>query len=234
MMKKSLVKKYLLFILGLYFLSAGIVLIVHSNLGSTPISSINYVLSLNTSLTLGTWTFLINNLMVLGQLWLVRDCYTKKEIVEILLQVPFSFIFSSFIDLNMFLIHGLNPSDYLMSICVLLIGCVIQSIGIILELRPNVVIMSAEGFVKYASRRYGKKFSRMKVGFDVALVVTASVVSWCFVQRVDGVREGTLIAAAITGFIVGFLDTKIFTQKNWQRAKHAKNYAMSHVAYSRR
>ena len=49
---KELLKKYSVFILGLYFLAVGIVLIVRSALGTTPISSVNYVLSLNTPLSL--------------------------------------------------------------------------------------------------------------------------------------------------------------------------------------
>ena len=83
MEKESLIKRYLVFILGLYFLAMGIVLIVHSALGTTPISSTNYVLSLNTPLTLGTWTFITNMLMVLIQLWLIRGGYgTRKDVVE--------------------------------------------------------------------------------------------------------------------------------------------------------
>ena len=45
MEKESLIKRYLVFITGLYFLAMGISLIVHSSLGTTPISSMNYVLS---------------------------------------------------------------------------------------------------------------------------------------------------------------------------------------------
>lgn len=37
---KSIIKRYLVFVLGLYFLAAGVVLIVRSALGTTPISSI--------------------------------------------------------------------------------------------------------------------------------------------------------------------------------------------------
>jgi len=62
----ELFRRYLVFILGLYFLAAGIVLIIHSALGTTPISSVNYVLSLNTALSLGACTFIINMLMVVG------------------------------------------------------------------------------------------------------------------------------------------------------------------------
>ena len=51
---KEIFKRYLVFVIGLYFLAAGIVLIIRSALGTTPISSINYVLSMNSPLTLGT------------------------------------------------------------------------------------------------------------------------------------------------------------------------------------
>ena len=117
---KELSKKYLVFVIGLYFLAAGVVLIVRSALGTTPISSVNYVLSLNSSLSLGTCTFIINTLLIIGQFWLIRNNKSKRDIIEILLQFPFSFIFSVFIDLNMLLTHDLHPSNYGMSIACLL------------------------------------------------------------------------------------------------------------------
>ncbi len=94
---RNLVFRYFIFVLGLYFLSLGVVLIVLSSLGTTPISSVNYVLSLNTPLTLGTATFIINMLLIIGQFWLIRGVGGKKDVFEILLQIPFSLIFSFFI-----------------------------------------------------------------------------------------------------------------------------------------
>ncbi len=217
--KSGLLKKYLVFILGLYFLSAGIVLIVHSNLGTTPISSVNYVLSLNTPFTLGTWTFIINMVLILGQFWLIRGMGGKKDVVEILLQIPFSFIFSFFIDLNMSLASRLNPTGYAISLAVLLAGCLIQSIGVVLELKPRVAMMSAEAFVKYAAQRYDKEFGKFKVGFDITLVTSAVLLSLILSSRIEGVREGSIIAAGITGFIVSFLNNKIITRNNLRRAK---------------
>ena len=84
---KTILKRYPVFILGLYFLSLGIVLIVRSALGTTPISSINYVLSINSALSLGTWTFLFNLLLIAGQFWLIRDRYSRRDILEILLLI---------------------------------------------------------------------------------------------------------------------------------------------------
>lgn len=103
---KTILKKYLVFVIGLYFLAAGIVLIIHSALGTTPISSVNYVLSLNSPLSLGTCTFIVNVLLILGQFWLIRGTKSRQDQISILLQIPFSFIFSTFIDFNMALTEG--------------------------------------------------------------------------------------------------------------------------------
>ncbi|RHO70104.1 hypothetical protein DW083_14155 [Parabacteroides sp. AF48-14] len=209
---KIILKKYLVFIIGLYFLAAGIVLIIHSTLGTTPISSVNYVLSLNSPLSLGTCTFIVNVLLILGQFWLIRGIQSRQDRISILLQIPFSFLFSAFIDFNMAITEGLQPSNYIMSIGLLLIGCVVQSIGVVLEIKPQVAMMSAEGFVNYASRRYNKEFGKFKVVFDFTLVTIAILLSLIFTQRIEGVREGSLIAACITGYIVSFLNNKIMTR----------------------
>lgn len=214
---KKILEKYLVFVVGLYFLAVGIVLIVRSALGTTPISSVNYVLSLNTPLTLGAWTFIVNVLLIMGQLWLVRKVGSRQDVIEILLQIPFSFIFSAFIDLNMIITTGLHPNDYLMSLALLIIGCVIQSIGVVLEIKPRVAMMSAEGFVKYASRYCNKEFGKFKVYFDITLVSLAVVISLMFTQRIEGIREGSFIAACITGYIVTFLNQKIMTRKMLHR-----------------
>lgn len=214
MEKDSLFKRYLVFIAGLYFLAMGITLIVHSSLGTTPISSMNYVLSLNTSLSLGTWTFIVNLLMIIIQLWLARGKYgTRKDTIEILLQIPFSFIFSAFIDLNMVLIRNLAPSNYGMALGILLVGCFIQSIGVVLEIKPKAAMMSAEGLVKYIARRRNKEFGNVKVYVDITLVSLSILISLAFTMRIEGVREGSVIAACITGYIVNFLNHKIMTRK---------------------
>lgn len=218
MEKESLIKRYLVFIAGLYFLAMGISLIVHSSLGTTPISSMNYVLSINTSLSLGTWTFIVNLLMIIIQLWLASGKYgTRKDTIEILLQIPFSFIFSAFIDLNMILIHNLVPSNYGMAVGILLAGCIIQSIGVVLEIKPKAAMMSAEGLVKYIVRRCNKKFGNVKVYVDITLVSLAILISLAFTMRIEGVREGSVIAACITGYIVNFLNYKVMTRKTLYR-----------------
>lgn len=210
---KSVIIRYCTFLLGLFFLSMGVDFIVTSALGTTPISSINYVLSLNFPLTLGTATLLFNLLIIAMEFWLVRGGDNRKDIFEIFLQIPFSIIFSLFIDLNMYWISTFSPVNYLWSLMLLFIGCVLQAIGVVLELKPNVAIMSAEGFVKYYCRRYHRNFGRVKVFFDVSLVATAVILSLLFASRIDGVREGTLVAALSTGLLVNYFSGHLMTRR---------------------
>lgn len=212
-MIKTIIFRYLTFIAGLYFLSLGIVLIVASTLGTTPISSVNYVVTLHTPITLGTATFLINVLLIAGQFWLIRSGLgTRKDRIEILLQLPFSLVFSIFIDINMAFIGSIEPTSYPMALAMLGAGCLSQATGVVLELKPNVAIMSAEGFVKYAARRYNKDFGRLKVIFDVVLVSSALLLGIACSGHIEGVREGTVIAALSTGLIVSFLSRHVFTR----------------------
>ncbi len=214
---KDLLKRYAVFTAGLYFLSMGIVLIVRSALGTTPISSVNYVLSNHTPLTLGIWTFIINMVLIVGQFWLISGRRTRRDTVEILLQIPFSFIFSAFIDFNMFITSEVVPTGYLMSILLLGAGCLVQAIGVVLELKPRVAMMSAEAFVRYASQRYDKEFGRLKVWFDVTLVSLAVIISLAISSRIEGVREGSVVAACATGYIVTFLNTRVITRGTLHR-----------------
>ena len=217
--KLRLARRYLLFAIGLYFLSWGIVLIVKSTLGTTPISSVNYVLSLNTPLTLGTCTFLINMLLIVGQFLVLGRRCTKRDAVEILLQIPFSFLFSAFIDANMLLVRDVVPTSYVMSLALLALGIVVQAIGVVLEIKPRVAMMSAEAFVKYSSSRANKNFGHMKVVFDVTLISIAILLSLGFTGSIRGVREGSLIAACVTGLVVNFMNIHIFTRHNYNAVR---------------
>jgi hypothetical protein len=157
-------------------------------------------------------------LMIAGQFWFIRGIGTRQDRLEILLQVPFSVLFGVFLDMNMYLTQSIVPDSYSGKLLLLGIGCAIQALGVALELKPNVVAMSAEGFVKYASRRYNRNFGKTKVTFDVSLVVIAAIVSMFFCGMVVGVREGTIIAAVITGFLVNFMNYSLSSLSSLRRS----------------
>jgi hypothetical protein len=58
-------KKYSIFVVGLFFMSLGVALVTKSNLGTSPISSVPYVLSMISPLTIGQFTFLLSLLFII-------------------------------------------------------------------------------------------------------------------------------------------------------------------------
>ena len=66
------------------------------------------------------------------------------------------------------------------------------------------VPLSAEGFCLALSRTFSWRFSRVKVAVDCSLLAIAVVASLIIWGDVVGVREGSLICAVSTGYIIGF------------------------------
>ena len=66
-------KRYTIFIIGLLVNSIGVSLITKAELGTSPISSIPYVLSLNYPLTLGTFTVIFSLLLIALQLLILKS-----------------------------------------------------------------------------------------------------------------------------------------------------------------
>ncbi len=190
-------KRYIIFLIGLFINSLGVSLITKANLGTSPISSIPYVLSLNFPFTLGQFTIAFSLLLILIQLIILRRNFKAEH----LLQIPISILFGYFIDLTMVMLFFVEPQNYLSSVIYLLIGCLILGFGVYTEVLANVAMLPGESFVRAVSSTWKTEFGSTKVAFDVSLTVIAAVLSLLFAHRLDGVREGTIIAALLVGFI---------------------------------
>ena len=206
-------KRYIVFLIGFFINSLGVSLITKADLGTSPISSIPYVLSLNFPFTLGQFTIAFSLLLILIQLVILRRNFKAEH----LLQIPISILFGYFIDLTMIMLFFVDPQTYLSSVVYLLIGCVILGFGVYTEVLADVAMFPGESFVRAVSSTWKTEFGSTKVAFDVSLAVIAAVLSLLFAHRLDGVREGTIIAALLVGFIarlfgrrLAFLGPRLF------------------------
>ncbi len=205
-MSKFLLRRYLLFCVALFVNALGIAFITRAALGTSPITSVTYVLSMFTPFTIGEWTIMLNILFVVLEPFMMTRQDLKDDIRMFLLQIPISFCFGIFIDICMhYILFWLNPATYPNMIIALLIGCVILAVGIALEVKANAAMMAGEYFVKVITRRFRGEFGYIKLGFDVTLVAIACLLSLIFMSGIYGVREGTVIAALIVGPIVHFV-----------------------------
>lgn len=196
----SLKKRYLLFICGLFFMSLGICLIIKSSLGTSPISSIPYILSLKYPLSLGMFTFLFNMVLVLGQILILRKQFPSIQY----LQIPMTVIFSCFMDFVMLLLTGFQPDLYLEKLLILFLGCLSLAMGVALQIIGNVVMLPGEGFVYSIVKNWNLEIGRTKTFVDISLVIIAAVLSFSYFAEIRAIREGTLISAFLVGSIVRF------------------------------
>ena len=203
-------KRYLIFLVGLFVNSLGVSLITKANLGTSPISSIPYVLSLNFPFTLGNFTIFFSIFLIVLQLIILR----KNFKLEHILQIPVSIIFGYFIDLTMILFFWVNPEAYIMKIVYLLIGCLILGVGVYMEVLADVVMLPGESFVRAIVLTWKTNFGITKICFDVSMSVIAAVLSFVFAGRLAGVREGTVIAALLVGFIARLIGKKLVFLKD--------------------
>lgn len=156
-----------------------------------------------TQLSLGNWLIIWNCVLIAGQILILRKKFQWIQLI----QIPLSFLFGWFTDFGMWLFSSLEPEAYPLKLACVIIGTIVLAFGIALSVIANVVMNSGEAFVKSISDTVHKEFGTIKVIFDISCVVLAVILSMCFFEfRIDGTREGTIIAAVCTGFVVKSFD----------------------------
>ena len=185
--------------------SFGVALITRAALGTSPISSLPYVLSFRFPVTLGQFTFAMNLFFILGQVLLLRRDFQPIQ----LLQVAVNAVFSAFIDVSMGLLSWLEISSLPMAVLVLVLGCAVLAFGISVEVAPRVLMVPGEGIVQAIAAVTGWRFGNVKVGFDAALVSTALVLSLLFFHRLQGLGAGTILSALAVGRFVNLYNRRL-------------------------
>ena len=189
-------KRYLLLLAGLSIMAFGVAFSIKASLGTSPISSVPYVVSLFAPLTVGTATIVMHCVFILLQILILRRNYHPIQ----LMQLPVAVFFGYLTDFGVWAVRGIHCSTYWQQWIVCLIGILLVAAGVSLEVKAGVVVLAGEGVVLAICKVLPKiKFGYMKVGFDVTLVVIACILS--FTGHLQGVREGTVAAALLVGLI---------------------------------
>lgn len=194
---KHPLRRCLLLVAGLFIMAFGVAFSIKAGLGTSPISSLPYVLSLFTPLTVGTATIALHVTLILLQILLLRRRYEPVQ----LLQLPVALVFGGLTDFSVWVLQGVTASNYAMQWVLCLAGILLVGVGVSFEVTANLVTLAGEGMVLAVCKVFPVSFGNVKIGFDVTLVVIASVLSLLFLGGLYGVREGTVAAAFCVGLI---------------------------------
>ncbi len=191
-------KRFILFFIGVFLAGLGVALSTRPGLGTSPISSLPYVVTFITPLTLGMTTVSLNMIFMLMQIAILRSRFQWTSLG----QIPTLFAFGFFIDLGMWLSSFYIPQSYPLRLVEELLGCTLLATGITFQLMANVSYMPGDGFVRTVSDEYGIPFGTAKICFDASIVLLAILLSLCCFRNISGIREGTVLAAVLVGFLI--------------------------------
>ena len=198
--KRSLsysIKLYLFLALGMVIMAFGVAFAIEAALGTSPISSLPYVVNLLSPLSVGTATIAMHCCFILIQILILRKQFQPAQ----LMQLPVAFFFGYLTDFAIWVVEKISCEGYLMQWVFCAIGIVLVAVGVSFEVTAHVVVLAGEGVVLAVCRVCPIKFGTMKVIFDVSLVVLAAALSLIFLHRLEGIREGTVAAALLVGTI---------------------------------
>ncbi|HHT11748.1 MAG TPA: YitT family protein [Propionibacterium sp.] len=198
--------RYLTFLVGIFVMSVGIAMTVHSKIGTTPISSIPLLMSHVTAFTLGQYTVAINVVLLIAQIIILGRRFEPIQY----LQLPAAFVFGAFCDLSVWLLRDLQPPDvYPWQLLYSAVGSLVLGVGVWLQVTPRVLMLAGDGISAAVSQVTGREFGTVKIVIDSILVTIAAVLSLILLSALFGVREGTVLSAVLVGWVVRHLQRRV-------------------------
>lgn len=193
--------------------SFGVVLMLYSGAGISAISSVPYAFSeVLPKLSLGTWTYIFQGILVLT-LMIMR----KRFVPEYLFSFVVGFVFSELLDFYEMWIKIL-PYTLIMRVIYFIISYIVICIGIALSNRCGLPIIPTDLFPRELSDITNVKYSRIKIGFDLACLAVTGGLTFLCLGHIKGLGIGTILAAFTMGkgiALVGELIDRKFVFENF-------------------
>lgn len=198
-------KDLLEMVVSVLVMSFGVVLTVKASMGASPIVSLPNVLSSVFGLSLGTMIFIVYSIFIVMEWAIIRD---RGRILLTLSQLPFSMLFSVFVDLIVWCLGSWEVSGPLEQWALIVIGTAIIGFGCVLEIDADISMLADDGLVLTISRATRVRLDKVMIIFDIVFIASAFIVSYAVFQDFVGVGWGTIFAGLTLGLFVRFF-TKI-------------------------
>ena len=189
-----------IYVLGLLCLAFGVAFSVNSNLGVSPVNSLPYIVSQILNHDMGKCVMVIFTGYIGIQIILLRRDFRWINLTQII----FSTIFGSFVDLAKRVLGDFAIPTYPGQLVMLAISIVFVALGVCLYMDVKLVNMPMEGMTHAVNQTLlpNFPFHDVKVFMDCTVVVIGCTLSFVFLNRLDGIREGTVICALLVGKVM--------------------------------
>ena len=198
--RKDLGKRYLLFLIGLFIAAMGVAFSTKAGLGTSPVASVPYSCSLVSGLfTFGGWLNLWSVLQITTQVLVMKG---KCNYIEIAVQTALAFVYGYLTNFACWLVRDLTADTYPAQMAYMIAGCFILALGIWIQFKGGVAMLPGEAMNRAIAQAAGKRYENIKIFFDVVYIALSAAICLVFLGRLEGVREGSIIAALVIGTII--------------------------------
>lgn len=115
-------------------------------------------------------------------------------------------MFGYFTDLSLWILSPMPGLPLDVNFTLLIVSMFLIAAGILIYMPANIAPLPGEGVVEAISLAYNKRFSKVKVCFDISMVVLSLIICGLFTSDIFGsVNIGTILAAIFIGIIIRYL-----------------------------
>ena len=207
----SILKRTLIYIIGLFILSSGVAFSAHCGIGVSPVGTIPVALKYSFNMELGLCSTLAMIFYMFIQALLLGRKYKLINTLQIFAAIMFGgFIFVTEQALKTmcdYLETPMVPTTYPLQLLYLATSIFFVRTGVLLSLTGRMVNLPADGGSVAFHQRFGVSIPKSKITFDFSSTTLAALIALIFMDgfsSITFIREGTILSCLLVGPIIGF------------------------------
>lgn len=183
--------KWILYLVGISILTLGIVLMIKSNLGTSPLDALLVALTYKVGLSIGAWEVLIS-LVIVG----INAIITMRK--PQILGLMTALITGTFIDVSMLILKELNiPQTFGIQFIHFSIGLIITSFGTAIYLRTNFAPIPLDNLMLIITDKMKKSIQFSKSLIYILVLLLAFLMN-------GPIGLGTILTACLGGITLNY------------------------------
>lgn len=205
---KQLATRWVVYLVGMFILAAGLTLNTKTGLGASAIVSVAHTISLCTGFTLGNITLVTYLLFIAAQFVLKGKQRSGLD----LLQLVVSVVFTRVLDLLKAAVTYQSGQNLVFDLLLLALSIVLTGTGAAMVLSMDLIPNPADGIVNALSMRSGKEVGICKSCFDIVNVAASFLIGLAHGNPLLGIGVGTILSMLCIGRYISLFN-KFFRRK---------------------
>ena len=205
---KQLATRWVVYLVGMFVLAAGLTLNTKTGLGAAAIVSVAHTISLCTGFTLGNITLVTYVLFIAAQFVLKGS---KRNWLD-LLQLVVSVVFTRVLDFMKAVVTYQSGQSLVFDLLLLALSIVLTGTGAAMVLSMDLIPNPADGIVNALSMRSGKEVGVCKSCFDIVNVAASFLIGLAHGNPLLGIGVGTILSMLCIGRYISLFN-KFFRRK---------------------